>query len=252
MDPSTGFTTPGSMMPGAAPPVTGGGGDPFAGFRVPNLPVSALTTGVPSLPQVDLSKYMNPYQSSVIDSALTELDRQHSIDLAGNADKAMAAHAFGGDRQAVADSMLNDTYARNRSSTMANLLSSGFTNAQGVAQADLNRAQQAQTTNAGNFLTAQGQDINQNNAFLNAALAQRQQDINNGNTQATLGLTAADTASNILYRSGLADWTSINQGAGAVGNQGNSSTNTTTTGPGSNPWLTLVGSLLTGYGMSQR
>lgn len=210
--PASGYRPVSTSVPGdpnaPAPQSADPNADPFAGYRVPNLDLSQI------------GQYMDPYRQQVIDAAIAELNRQQGIDIAGNADRGIAAHAFGGDRQAIADAQIQDAYARAKANTVANLNSAGWNNAINYGQ------------------TARGQDITQNDAFLNAGLVERGQNIG-----------AADTASNILYRSGLADWTSINQGAGAVGTGGNSTT--TTTGPGSNPWLTLVGSLITGYGLSQ-
>lgn len=90
-----------------------------------------------------------------------DLDEQRVADN----QSATAAKAFGGSRQGVADSLTNEAYLRNVSSTTANLRSSAFDRAVDAATADLDRllgasqfnsgrAYDAQKTNVGNRLTA--------------------------------------------------------------------------------------------------
>ena len=117
------------------------------------------------LRDTDLSPYMNPFTQSVIDTSLADLSRARDVQRVSDNQAATAAHAFGGSRQGVADSLTNDAYLRNVASTTANLRSSNFDRAVASATADLDRllgasqfnsgqSYDAQKTNVGNRLTA--------------------------------------------------------------------------------------------------
>jgi hypothetical protein len=127
--------------------------------------ISASPVAAQRLADTDLSPYFNPYLDQVVNASLADLsylrDQQRVKDNA----TATAARAFGGTRQAVQDSLTSSDYLRNAANTSANLRSAGFNNAQNAALADI--AQQtgvhefnagqdlaAQTTNAGNRLSA--------------------------------------------------------------------------------------------------
>lgn len=114
---------------------------------------SALTAGIDttagvanyqpgSLPGIDLSGYMNPYQKSVTDTTMADLERQRQIAGVNDQQKATAAKAWGGSRSGVAQSLTNDAYDRNAASTLASLNFNNFNNAQGMATNDLNRGVQ--------------------------------------------------------------------------------------------------------------
>lgn len=92
-----------------------------------------------SLATTDLSPYMNPYQGDVIDQTLAELGRARDAGIMSNGQRATQENAFGGDRQAVLDSLTNKDYLNTAASTLANLNSQNFTNAQNAATGDLNR-----------------------------------------------------------------------------------------------------------------
>ena len=116
------------------------------------------TVQAPSLASTDLSPYMNPYQQDVINSTLSDLQRQQQIaDTNANA-QATAAGAFGGSRSAVLQNLTDDSYARSQASTLANLNQSNYSQAQSAAQSDLNSQMQAQQLNQAAGL--QGQQLN--------------------------------------------------------------------------------------------
>lgn len=98
---------------------------------------------------MNLSGYMNPYQQSVIDTTMGELNRQELMQ--GNAmqDQAQRAGAFGGDRMAVQQAENNRNFDMTRASTLANLNSANFNNAQQMGTSDLNRNMQGQMANQG-------------------------------------------------------------------------------------------------------
>lgn len=127
--------------------------------------VNAVPVSAGMLRDTDLSPYMNPFTQGVIDTSLADLARARDVQRVADNQSATAAKAFGGSRQGVADSLTNEAYLRNVSSTTANLRSSAFDRAVDAATADLDRllgasqfnsgqAYDAQKTNVGNRLAA--------------------------------------------------------------------------------------------------
>ena len=85
-----------------------------------------------------IQSYMSPYQSDVIDTALTEFDRQAQAQKAVQANRALGIPgAFGGGREGVLQAQYQSESDRNRAALQANLLQSGFQQAQAARQADL-------------------------------------------------------------------------------------------------------------------
>lgn len=82
-----------------------------------------------------VQKYMNPYQEGVINTTMADLERQRQIQQLNDLNTATRAKAFGGSRQGVAEALTNEAAQRTAASTMANLRSQGFTQAQGIALA---------------------------------------------------------------------------------------------------------------------
>ena len=90
-------------------------------------------TGVGSI-----QSYMSPYQSDVIDTTLTEFDRQTQIQKAQQAANTLGTPgAFGGGREGVLQAEFLANQARNRSGIQADLLQKGFQNAVARRQQDL-------------------------------------------------------------------------------------------------------------------
>lgn len=137
------------------------------------------TIQAPLLSHADLTPYLNPYQSSVIDSTLNDLNRQHQIQAAANSAQATSAHAFGGSRSAVLQNLSDDSFDRTLASTLTNLNQGNFSQAQAAAEGDLNRQLTASQANQGAGiqgaqlnLGAAGTLGNLGNAQLNQALQQ--------------------------------------------------------------------------------
>jgi hypothetical protein len=80
-----------------------------------------------------VQKYMNPYQQEVINATMSDLERQRQQQQIADLNAATRARAFGGSRQGVAEALTNEAAQRTAASTLANLRSQGFTQAQGVA-----------------------------------------------------------------------------------------------------------------------
>tara|TARA_B100001063_G_scaffold235921_1_gene255086 strand:+ start:450 stop:1376 length:927 start_codon:yes stop_codon:yes gene_type:complete len=92
-------------------------------------------TGAPTSTQ--MQQYMSPYQSQVIDTTLSEFDRQKSIQEKSIADQAIASGAFGGGREGVQRAEFASQSGRDRAALQAQLLQQGFGQAQQARQQDI-------------------------------------------------------------------------------------------------------------------
>ena len=81
--------------------------------------------------------YMSPYQQEVIDTTLSEFDRQQAIADTALRDRAIQAGAFGGGREGVMAAEAARGAASNRANLQAQLLAQGFQQAQAAAAQDL-------------------------------------------------------------------------------------------------------------------
>ena len=82
-------------------------------------------------------QFMSPYQQEVIDTTLSEFDRQQTIANTALRDRAIQAGAYGGGREGVMAAESARGAAANRANLQAQLLAQGFQNAQAAAAADL-------------------------------------------------------------------------------------------------------------------
>jgi hypothetical protein len=139
---------------------------------------SPSTVTAQPLTSVDLSGYMNPYTSDVINTAMNDLGRQQQIADQGAASQATAAGAFGGSRSAVLQNLTDDSYARAMASTAASLNQANYGQAQSAAQSDLARALAAGQSNQSAGLQGAGLNLNAAGALAgmgNQQLSQAQQ-----------------------------------------------------------------------------
>ena len=113
-----------------------------------------------TLPGTDLSGYMNPFQQDVIDATLKQLGQARDAGIMSDNQRASAAGAFGGDRQAVLNSLTDKNYLNTAASTLAGLNSANFAQAQNAATNDLNRQFSAATANQGAGLQGAGLNLN--------------------------------------------------------------------------------------------
>ena len=81
--------------------------------------------------------FMSPYQQEVIDTTLSEFDRQQAIAQTGLRDQAIRAGAYGGGREGVMAAQFANQGAANRAQLQAQLLNQGFQQAQAAAAQDL-------------------------------------------------------------------------------------------------------------------
>ena len=114
---------------------------------------SAAAAGLGSLvgPQA-FQPFMSPYQQEVIDTTLAEFDRQQAIQQTGLRDAAIQRGAFGGARSGIQAAEAANAAALGRAGLQAQLLQSGFQQAQQAAANDL-----AARQGLGQFQQAMGQ-----------------------------------------------------------------------------------------------
>ena len=105
---------------------------------------------------------MSPYQQEVIDTTLSEFDRNQTIQDIGMRDQAIASGAYGGGREGVMAAESARNAAASRAQLQAQLLNQGFQQAQQAASQDL-----ANQQGLGGYQTQLGQ---QNQAFAQAGL----------------------------------------------------------------------------------
>jgi len=96
-----------------------------------------------------IQSYMSPYQQDVIDTTLTEFDRQAQAQKATQAAQALGIPgAFGGGREGVLQAQYQSESDRNRAAIQANLLQKGFQEAAARRQQDLANQQAIATQQA--------------------------------------------------------------------------------------------------------
>jgi hypothetical protein len=117
--------------------------------------------------QRNIQDYQNPYENEVVSRALGDIERQRQIAMTGESSRATAAKAFGGDRQAVAENLTNETYVRQQADKAAQLRSAGYTDAANRLEADIQRETQAKQYAANLGLTGSAQSAQMADALQN-------------------------------------------------------------------------------------
>ena len=97
-----------------------------------------------------VQKYMNPYQQEVIEGSIGDIERARQMQRAQENVQATAARAFGGSRQGVTRSLVDEAALRDVANLTSRLRSQGFTQAQnlGLAQEELRRQYEQQRLDA--------------------------------------------------------------------------------------------------------
>ena len=80
---------------------------------------------------------MSPYQQEVIDTTMSEFDRQSQIQQQGLRDQSIKSGAYGGGREGIQQAEYQRGSDMARSSQLANLLQGGYQNAQAQSLAQL-------------------------------------------------------------------------------------------------------------------
>lgn len=86
----------------------------------------------------NIEQYLNPYTQNVIDTTMSDLERQRLLAQQGTADKAIAARAFGGDRFGLSEAETNRAAFDTMAKTAAQLRSQGYDTATQTALAAQN------------------------------------------------------------------------------------------------------------------
>lgn len=102
-----------------------------------NPTVTAGDVTANQLANTDLTPYSNPYQTQVIDYALSDLNKARQMQMNQVGANASASGAFGGSRQALREAETNTGFYDQAARTAANLRQQGFNQVQGMAQADI-------------------------------------------------------------------------------------------------------------------
>lgn len=130
---------------------------------------AAPQINAPTLAGTDLSAYLNPYTSSVIQSGLQGIDIQRKQALNSNAQQARAQDAFGGSRQGVQEGITNAAASMQAGQLASQLANQGYQQAQQAASFDIGNNINAQSQNAANQLAGAGISMNAANGLAGVA-----------------------------------------------------------------------------------
>lgn len=126
------------------------------------------------LPDMDRSAYMNPYVQEVVNKSMAALGDARDQALMANADKAVAAKAFGGSRAAVVDAITNSETAKQAGLLSSQLYSDAFNQATAAMQGDATRGLQADLANQQAGLQKAATDVSAAQGLLGAGNALNQ------------------------------------------------------------------------------
>lgn len=133
----------------------GGGAAPAQASYQGYTPAQASAAGIGPVSHAQaahayggIGAYMNPYESAVVDSTMSDMSRARQMTIADNGRGAVLAGQYGGSRQGVAEALTNSEFLRGIGSTIGNLRHGGFGTALQYANADADRTQQVGMFNA--------------------------------------------------------------------------------------------------------
>jgi len=97
-----------------------------------------------------VQQYMNPYENQVVQNTLADIERQRQGQISAEGAAATAAKAFGGTRQGVTRSLIDEASLRNAGNLAAQLRQTGFAQAQnlGLSQQQLQQQYEQQKLDA--------------------------------------------------------------------------------------------------------
>lgn len=201
----------------------------------------ATTGAMRDFTQADLDQYQNPYNRQVTQEALNELYRRNDQQRLMDHDAASRVGAFGGSRQAVADSMRE----RNTSQLAGQITAQG-------AQKGWDEAINQFNTQRGRELSAGAQMGELGKTYASTTAADINSLLATGGQQQAFGQNNLNIAYNDFLEQRNAPYQQVSWLtdilAGAPSGRttvGNASTNTTSTGtnttPGANPLTALLG-----------
>jgi len=110
-----------------------------------------------------VQKYMNPYENQVVQNTLADIERARQGQISAEGARATASKAFGGTRQAVTRSLVDEAALRNAGNLAAQLRQSGFAQAQnlGLSQQQLMQQYEQQKLDAARGLPLERLNIAQ-------------------------------------------------------------------------------------------
>lgn len=151
-----------------------------------NPTVAANNVTSDQLATTDLTPYSNPYQTQVIDYALSDLNKARQMQMNQVGANASASGAFGGSRQALREAETNTGFYDQAARTAANLRQQGFNQVQGMAQADIANKLRADLANQQANLQARTSTagFQAQNQLANQAAANRAMEFGLGQRQA--------------------------------------------------------------------
>ena len=129
-----------------------------------------------------IQQYYNPYQSQVIETGLSDLEKARQAAVQQIGEQAQRARAFGGSRQAVAEALTSGKYGEQAGNLIANLRAQGYNQALQAAQAQ-QLANQAAGMQGAQFRLGAAQQL--------GTMGQQQQAQDYASAQALMGLGQA-------------------------------------------------------------
>ena len=161
------------------------------GVYQPNQ-ISAQQTNLSMGGPGSIASYMNPYTELVRKNALADLESSRQAAIQQTGERANAAKAFGGSRQAVAESLTNAGFAKQAGTLGTQLNEQAFNQAMAMQQADIARRSAADVANQQAGL--QGAQLRTGAASQLGNLAAQQQALRLGGAQAVMGAGSARQA----------------------------------------------------------
>lgn len=104
--------------------------------------IGGISAGTQGYDPSRAQSFMDPYRQQVIDETMRQIDRQGAIAQQGASAQAVRSGAFGSEREGVQRAELQRGLLEQKSSSIANLLSQGYSQAQANAMASFEQQQQ--------------------------------------------------------------------------------------------------------------
>lgn len=108
----------------------------FAGFdpMYAEAEKKAYELGMKPFGAEDIQRFQNPYEQTVVDQSLADIETSRQMQAMQDAQSASQAKAFGGSRQGVQAALTNEAALKNAARTAGQLRSAGFNTAAALAQ----------------------------------------------------------------------------------------------------------------------
>lgn len=178
-NPFTGLNADGSAMAGF------GAGSASGGGYTADQAAAARDVTAGQFGGMDISPYLNPYTSQVVDQTAADMERARLIEQNQADDAMQAAGAFGGSRHGIANAETNRNFYDRLGATTGALRNQGYQNAQQAAFQDIANRMNADLAN-------QQSDLSTNQFNANAVNQARMTGANNA-TSASIANANAQT-----------------------------------------------------------